>query len=57
MNEVVISSTEARKQWRDILDMIQFDDKIIVVERYGKPIAVIMPYVDYQDIESLQSKP
>lgn len=42
----VYSSDVARAQWRDILD-IAMRGGDIVVERYGKPVATVIPYEDY----------
>ena len=43
----VYSSDTARSHWRDILDVATGGGDV-VVERYGKPIAAIIPYADYE---------
>lgn len=44
METITINSREARTNWRDILDTIQAETAEVVIERYGKPVAVIVPY-------------
>ncbi len=38
-----ISSEKARAQWRDILDAVATGEEI-VIERYGRPVAVLTPF-------------
>lgn len=38
-----ISSEKARARWREILDSVAAGEEI-VIERYGRPVAVIAPY-------------
>jgi prevent-host-death family protein len=45
MAEIRMSSDEARSKWREVLDTAVAGNQIII-ERYGKPVAVIMPYAD-----------
>lgn len=44
------SSKEARQNWRKILDTILGRKQDILIERNGKPAAVIMPVEDYENI-------
>ena len=44
------SSKEARQNWRQILDTILGRKQDILIERNGKPAAVIMPVEDYENI-------
>ncbi len=46
--EKVVSSTELQKRTRDIIDQARTQDVTIVVETYGKPMVVILPYAEYQ---------
>lgn len=39
-----ISSEKARANWREILDAVDGGEEI-VIERYGRPVAVLSPYV------------
>lgn len=41
-----ISSDQARAKWRELLDTAVAGDHVII-ERYGKPVAVVVPYQDY----------
>jgi prevent-host-death family protein len=47
MTVKVYESNRARSRWRDVLDMATAGNADVVVERYGKPVAVVIPYVDY----------
>lgn len=46
MSTKVISSDQARARWREVLDTAVTGNHIII-ERYGKPVAVVIPYQDY----------
>ena len=46
----VISSDQARAKWREVLDTAVAGENVII-ERYGKPVAVIIPYQDYAQSE------
>jgi hypothetical protein len=47
MNKIV-SSTELQKNTRNIIDMARTQSEAIVVETYGKPMVVILPFEEYQ---------
>jgi prevent-host-death family protein len=42
-----LGSREARQKWRDVLDEVYTGAADIVIERNGKPLAVLIPYEDY----------
>ena len=44
-----INSLRARSHWRELLDSV--NDMDIIIERYGQPEAVLIPYHDYCDIQ------
>jgi prevent-host-death family protein len=44
------SSKDARQNWRKILDIILARGQDILIERNGKPAAVIVPVEDYENI-------
>ncbi len=46
-HEIQASSHIVRANWRRALDMVAFGDHCVVVQRYGKPVAAIIPYEDY----------
>lgn len=43
MNKTYISATELKNNVADILNDVYFNGKIAIIERYGKPIAEIVP--------------
>lgn len=40
MNSTPFTSDDARKRWRDLLDLAQVAEAEIVIERHNKPVAV-----------------
>ena len=46
MTRKTISSDQARAKWRELLDTAVAGNHTII-ERYGKPVAVVVPYQDY----------
>ncbi len=50
MAEIRMSSDEARSKWREVLDTAVAGNPIII-ERYGKPVVVIMPYANYVQMQ------
>jgi hypothetical protein len=44
MTVMTLSSEEARRQWREMLDSILAGKTELVVERYGKPIAAVVNF-------------
>lgn len=42
------SSDQARTQWRELLDAVIAGESIII-ERYGKPVATLIPYQEFTD--------
>jgi prevent-host-death family protein len=51
MKNTKINSGEARTKWRDLLDQVQTGKGDVVIERNGKSIAVLIPAVDYEQIQ------
>ena len=47
------TSDDARKHWRDLLDMTYADNAEVVIERYNKPVAVLINYEQYQTVKAL----
>ena len=43
-----LSTHQARSKWRDLVDAAHAGQADIVIARYGKPMAVLIPYEDYQ---------
>ena len=42
-----VDSNRARTKWRDVLDAATTGASDIVIERYGKPVAVVIAYKDF----------
>lgn len=53
MTTATIGSREARKNWRDLLDTAHAGEKDTIIERNGKPVAVLIPYEDYHAVEAM----
>jgi prevent-host-death family protein len=51
MPQQTLNTNEARTRWRDIIDAAHAGQSDIVIERYGKPMVVIIPYEDYLALE------
>ncbi len=47
---IEVKSSEARKNFRDLLDNVMTGDSDIMILRNGKQIAAIIPADDYTDI-------
>jgi prevent-host-death family protein len=43
----IYDSHRARAKWRDVLDVATAGSSDVVIERYGKPVAVVIAYDDY----------
>jgi len=48
MPKTVVKSGEARAKWRDLLDQVYTGKTDVVIERSGKPVAVLIPAPDYE---------
>jgi len=46
-----LNANEARTRWRDIVDAAHAGQMDTLIERYGKPMAVLIPYEDYLALE------
>ena len=51
MRNTKVKSGEARTKWRDLLDQVLTGKGDVVIERNGKSIAVLIPAVDYEQIQ------
>jgi prevent-host-death family protein len=45
-----VTSGDARKQWREILDDVVSGGSDVTITRYGEPVAVLIPAEDYEDL-------
>jgi len=51
MSILTINSREARIKWRDLLDKVYAGSADVVIERNGKPVAVLIPIEDYEELQ------
>ena len=51
MRTTKVKSGEARTKWRDLLDQVLTGKGDVVIERNGKSVAVLIPAVDYEQIQ------
>jgi hypothetical protein len=47
MNEVTMTSDQARINWRDAVDTA-FEGSAVIIERYGKPVVTVLNYNQWQ---------
>lgn len=47
MTALTMKSREARSKWRELLDQVLTGNDVLI-ERNGKPIAVMIPVADYE---------
>lgn len=48
MEAVTMTSDQARREWREMLDHAYMDNQEVVIERYGKPIVAVVKYTQWQ---------
>ncbi|MEW6094553.1 MAG: type II toxin-antitoxin system Phd/YefM family antitoxin [Chloroflexota bacterium] len=53
MVTTTVKSGEARIKWRDLLDQILTGKGDILIERNGKGVAVMIPAMDYEQIQDV----
>lgn len=51
MVTTTVKSGEARIKWRDLLDQVLTGKGDVMIERNGKSVAVMIPAVDYEQIQ------
>lgn len=51
MTDKQVRSDEARRNWRDLIDDVARDYHIMIL-RYDKPVAVLVPVDWYEDAEA-----
>jgi prevent-host-death family protein len=44
--EMKVASSEVKAGWHDYLDQVSREHRVIVVTRYGRPIARLVPHQD-----------
>lgn len=45
-----VTSRDARKRWREILDDVVSGSSDVTITRYGEPVAVLIPAEDYESL-------
>ena len=50
MSVLTVNSGQARSNFRDLLDRVFVGSDDVMIERNGKPVAVMIPVNDYQDL-------
>jgi len=53
MTVLKANSREARARWRDLLDHVYTGSGEVIIERNGKPVAVMISVEDYQSLREL----
>lgn len=48
MTIVTVTSEDAHLHWRETIDAAYVDKKSVVIERYSKPVAVLLSYEQWQ---------
>lgn len=43
-----VSSTEPQKNMREVIDWTRTKGESVVIETYGKPVAAVIPFDEYQ---------
>jgi prevent-host-death family protein len=51
MGVLTVNSRNARIKMRDLLDRVFFGVSDVVIERHGKPVAVMIPVEDYEELQ------
>lgn len=44
----IVTSTELQKKTREVIDWTRTEGEAVVIETYGKPMAAILSYRDYE---------
>jgi prevent-host-death family protein len=50
MGVEAFNSRKARSKFRDLLDRV-FSGHDVIIERHGKPVAVMIPVEDYREVQ------
>ena len=48
MNKITMTSDQARREWREMIDQAYMGNQEVVIERYSKPVAVVLNYGQWQ---------
>ncbi len=53
MEPKIINSTELRTKTRDLMERVKFNGEAFVVETFGRPMAVIISFEDFNRVREL----
>lgn len=56
MDTIHVSAEQLRRQLADLLNRVGYGKERVIVERYGAPVAVLLPYKTYQNLPEVASK-
>ena len=48
--------SDVRKNLSDTLNIVQYNHERVILQRRGKPVAVIVPIEDYETLEELEDR-
>ncbi len=51
-----MSTSEFRNVYSEVLSEVAFHGETILLERYGRALAVLMPVEEYQELKSARDK-
>lgn len=51
---MIVSATEARNRFLDLINRAGYGKERIRIERHGKPVAVLISYEDLERLEALE---
>lgn len=51
-----VSSSEARRSFGALLRWVEENQDAVIITRRGEPIAVLISYVEYQELQRLQGQ-
>jgi len=46
--------SDVRRNISEMVNVVQYQHERVILERHGKPVAVLMPFEDYQTLEELE---
>ncbi|MEM7130684.1 MAG: type II toxin-antitoxin system Phd/YefM family antitoxin [Chloroflexota bacterium] len=56
MTVITIKSDEARNSWRTLLDQVYAKAQAYIIERYKKPIAVLVSYERWEELLQIEQE-
>lgn len=57
MKAIKINATELRCKTRDLMERVKFNGDCFIVETFGRPMAVIISFDDYQRLKNAHPSP